>query len=269
MPSNDQPAGPLKVISHTALLYGWPVWLVGFVLGGMTHIEDNRLAIVPPGTTVKSVETDRAFALTVAGGSAPDLEQAAANTTKGQDAFPVRIGRDKNRAVLLAVVILLVLLGSTVPMRGVASVSAVMGVLLLTILFAYQGWWEPVFTFLGGMHLQITAAAYLVPSAVLFVVWLMALLLYDPLRYIIFTPGQFIVHKEIGDMQEAFNAGQIAVEKRPTDYFRHWILGFGSGDLIIKVLGQGVQIELPNVMFVDRRMQQISDLMKVRPVIAV
>jgi hypothetical protein len=34
-------------------------------------------------------------------------------------------------------------------------------------------------------------------------------------------------------------------EKRRTDLFRHWVLGLGAGDLVIKVPSQSLQIESP------------------------
>jgi hypothetical protein len=58
---------------------------------------------------------------------------------------------------------------------------------------------------------------------------------YDPLRYMVFTPRQLVVHKEIGDLREVYDTAQIEVEKRRTDLFRHGVLGFGAGDLIVKV----------------------------------
>jgi hypothetical protein len=45
------------------------------------------------------------------------------------------------------------------------------------------------------------------------------------------------------------------------------VLGFGAGDMIITVPNQGVTIEMPNVLFIDRRLREIADLMKTKPVI--
>jgi hypothetical protein len=118
-----------------------------------------------------------------------------------------------------------------------------------------------------GWHIQITLAGYLVTSIALLVMWLGVLFLYDPLRYMTFTPGQLVLHKEIGDMREVFDTTQVSAQKRKMDLFRQWLLGFGAGDLIIKIPGQAMQIELPNVLFADRRVREIADLMKTKPVI--
>ena len=90
---------------------------------------------------------------------------------------------------------------------------------------------------------------------------------YDPLRYMTFTPGQMVLHKEVGDQEQVYDTSEVLVEKRPTDYVRHWLLGFGAGDLIIKVPGQALQIELPNVLAVDGQVRRISEMMRTRPVI--
>jgi hypothetical protein len=60
----------------------------------------------------------------------------------------------------------------------------------------------------------------------------------------------------------------VEAEKRRTDLFRHWILGFGAGDLIIKVPSQSLQIELPNVLFAGSRVNEIANLMKMKPVLS-
>src|SRR5262249_10101381 len=171
----------------------------------------------------------------------PSLEQAAANSAKGREAFPVQMSRSKSYGVLYVLVVLLVLFGSNVPFRGLASIIAMLAILLVACLFAYLDWWAAIFDYLGGLHIEITLAGYLLPSVVLLVLWLATFFLYDPLRYMIFTPGQFVLHKEIGDLRQVFDTAQLEVEKRRTDLFRHWVLGFGAGDLIIKVPSQSVE----------------------------
>jgi hypothetical protein len=257
----------IKVVSHTGLVYWWPVWLLGFLLAGLTYAEDARLAVVPAGTTVKEVQPEKVYELTVPDRPTQSLADAASETGKGQAAFPVRTAQSKNYGIVYVVVVLLVVFGSNVPLRGLASVIAILVILLLTVLFAYLGWWGSIFDYVGGLHVQISLAGYLVPSVVLLILWLAAFFLYDPMRYMTFTPGQFVLHKEIGDLREVHDTTQVEVEKRRTDLFRHWVLGLGAGDLIVKIPGQAMQIELPNVLFVGQRVTQIANLMKTKPVL--
>jgi hypothetical protein len=262
----DQPL-TFKVVSHTGLLYWWPVWLVGFILAGITYAENARLAVVPAGTTVQETQPSKVFALTVPDRPSPSLAEAAADTARGREAFPVRVSSNKDLGIVYFAVILAVIFGTNVPLRGLASVVAVLLLLLITFLFAYLGWWTAIFDFLGGLHVEISVAGYLIPAVVLLVLWLATVFLYDPLRYMTFTPGQCAVRKEIGDQREVYDSIQVVVEKRRTDLFRHWVLGLGAGDLIIKIPNQHLQIELPNVLFVDWQVTRIANLMRLRPVL--
>jgi hypothetical protein len=267
-PTTPQQPLTIKVVSHSGLVYCWPVWLAGFILAALTYFDGSRAAVVPGGTGVKEVESNKVYELTLPPGRPwPSLEQAAAKTARGREAFPVQMSHSKSYGVLYILVILLVLFGSNVPFRGLASIVAILVILLVACLFAYLDWWAAIFDYLGGLHIQITLAGYLLPSVVLLVLWLATFFLYDPLRYMIFTPGQFVLHKEIGDLRQVFDTAQVEVEKRRTDLFRYWVLGFGAGDLVIKVPSQALEIELPNVLFVAQRVTEIANLMKVKPVI--
>src|SRR5262249_51147168 len=101
-------AQTIRVISHTTLIYWWPVWLVGFILAGLTYADGGRLAVVPAGTTVKEVQANKVYELTVKDKPAPSLETAAANTEKGQDAFSVRTATNRNYGIVYIAVVLLV-----------------------------------------------------------------------------------------------------------------------------------------------------------------
>lgn len=261
------PLRQLKVVSHTDLIYWWPVWLIGFILAGLTYIEGTRLAILPPGTAVREVEPYKAYELTTDEPS-PILAGAAANSAAGQEPFPVRVALRKSYGVVYVVTVLLVVFGSNVPLRGLASVVAILAIFVVTMLLAYLEWWRPILDYVGGLHVEISLAGYLLPSIVLFVLWLATFFLYDPLRYMVFTPGQFVLHKEIGDLRKVYDPTEVEVEKRRTDLFRHWVLGLGAGDLIIKVPSQSLQIELPNVLMVNQRVMQIADLLKTKPVLS-
>src|SRR5437899_734752 len=88
---NSPEADPvLRVVSHTGLLYWWPVWLAGFVLSALTWIDGGRLAVVPEGTKVTALGS-KAYELTVPDRPGASLEQAAGATARGEDAFPVRV----------------------------------------------------------------------------------------------------------------------------------------------------------------------------------
>jgi hypothetical protein len=255
------------VVSHTGLLYWWPVWLVGFILAAVTWFDGSRLAIVPEGTKVTKAD-EKVYQLTVPDRPSAALVQAEQATSQGQDAFPVRISSNRNCGMVYVVVVLLVVVGSNAPLRGLWSLVAILAVLVLTLVLAYFDLWGSILAGLGELHIEISAAGYLVPSVVLLVLWLGTVFGLDRLRYIRFTPGQFIVHKEVGDARAVYDTTRVTLRKRRSDLFRHWVLGLGSGDLVLDVPNQGTEIVLPNVLFVDKKVQQIADLMKTRPVTA-
>jgi hypothetical protein len=256
----------IKVISHTSLIYWWPVWLVGFILAGLTYVDEGRMAVLPAETTVKEVQPNKVYELTLTRPPTEALVQAA-SASKGQDAFPVRIARSNEYGMVYITVLLVVVFGSNVPLRGLASIIAILAVALVVGGFAYMQWWTRILDYLGGLHVAISLAGYLLTSVVLLALWLATVFLYDPLRYLVFTPGQFVVHKDIGDLREVFDTAQIEAEKRRTDLFRYWILGFGAGDMLVKVPSQALQIEFQNVMFVAKKVKLIANLMKTKPVL--
>jgi hypothetical protein len=60
----------------------------------------------------------------------------------------------------------------------------------------------------------------------------------------------------------------MVVAKRRSDLFRHWLLGFGSGDLLVKPAGNSAQqFEMHNVLFVGSKLQLVQQMLKTRKVV--
>ena len=58
----------------------------------------------------------------------------------------------------------------------------------------------------------------------------------------------------------------MTVEKRHTDVFRHWLIGLGSGDLIIRTSGPMPEvIQIRNVLFVRPKIHAIERLIAEQP----
>ena len=257
----------LRVVSHTGLVYWWPVWLVGFILSGLTYLDGGRMAIVPGDTKVRAVG-DKVYELTLPGRSSASLAQAAEATAKGESAFPVRASGNRDYGMVFIVVLLLVIFGSNVPLRGLWSVVAILLVIVLTGVLAYFDVWGWILDTLLGLHIEITFAGYLLLSMVLLVLWLVTVFGLDQLHYVLFTTGQFTVCEGIGAARDVHDMTRVTVRKRRSDLIRHWVLGLGAGDLIISVPNQSREIVMPDVLFVDRKIRQIAEMMKVRQVTA-
>jgi hypothetical protein len=55
----------------------------------------------------------------------------------------------------------------------------------------------------------------------------------------------------------------MSVERQRSDLFRHWILGLGSGDLIVKTSGaRNEHFDLHNVLFINRKVRMIEEMMQ-------
>ena len=66
----------------------------------------------------------------------------------------------------------------------------------------------------------------------------------------------------------AYDTVGMVVAKRRSDLFRHWLLGFGSGDLVVKTAGaQSQQFEVHNVLSVGKKLQLIQQLLHTQEVV--
>ena len=148
------------------------------------------------------------------------------------------------------------------------SVVVIVIIVLMSIIFYLAEWWEPILNALGRLHIHINAAGYLVISLALFVIWLVTFLLFDSQIYMVFTPGQLRVRQEIGGGEAAYDTAGMVIQKQRNDLFRHWVLGLGSGDLIVTTSGATAHhFDLPNVLFVGYKVRQIEEMLREKPVV--
>jgi len=264
----SQAATTIIVISHTGLIYWWPVWLVGFILYAFTLFGGDRLAVVPSGTKARSL-SPQSLELTWSGEATDSLKEAL-QSSPDHEAFPIHLTSNRHLGLLFGAVLLLVIFGTNVLLRGMWSLLAILLLLLFGAIFVWLRLWGPIIHTLGSLDIYLTGPGYLFISTVLFLFWVITVFIFDPRRYMIFTPGQVIFHREVGDQRQVFDTTQIKVEKRRSDLLRHYILGFDAGDLLITLAtGAGQQqFELPNVLFADSKIRLISEVMKIRPVLS-
>jgi hypothetical protein len=259
----------VRIVSHSMLFYWWPVWVVGFLMAGLTYLDGHRLAIVPAGTKavesvqVQGFEGDRAALVLPEGDKLPqdpDTKEAKQPT--------LRVATHSGYGVFSVAVLLLVLFITNVPIRGLASVVVIITLFLLTIIFALAGWWDTILGLLADSHVHINAFGYLAVAVPLLLLWLAVVLIFDAQTYMVFTPGQLRVHQDIGGGETAYDTLGMVVEKRRSDLFRHWILGIGSGDLVVRTAGSNSQqFQMPNVLFVGSKIQMIQQMLQQREVL--
>ena len=265
----DAPIGArpreVRIVAHTMLFYWWPVWAVGLLLVGLTWLGGHRLAIVPAGTqVVEDFDGGREALVLPAGAHLPK------DPDTGKPREPtLRVASRSGFGVVFIVVLLLVIFITNVPIRGLWSVIVILTVLLVTIILALAGWWDDILEAAAHSHVYINGFGYLAISVPLLVLWLVVVLFFDRKMYMVFAPGQLLVRQDIGSGEVAYDTMGMVVAKRRSDLFRHWLLGFGSGDLLVKTAGANAQqFEMHNVLFVGSKLQLIQEMLQTREVVS-
>ena len=259
----------VKIISHSSLFYWWPVWAVSFLLAFLTYLDGHYMAIVPAGTVaekarqVQGVDEPRDVLILPANRALPVDE-----TGSEPEQPRLRVARSNSLGSIFVTVFLLVLLITNIRFTSVWSLIAIMVVLLLSVIFAVTGLWDRVFRLVSSSDVHITAAGYLFLAASLFLVWVVVLLFYDRLTYATFGRGQFTIHHAFGAGATSYEVQGLTLEKKRDNLFRHWLLGMGSGDLVIRTGGVNSRtFEMPNVLFVGSKVATAQRLLQERQVV--
>jgi hypothetical protein len=276
-------AAPKEVIiyGHTALFYWWPVWFLGFIFAVTSYYGGARIAIVPPESTYYEKSTltkhdkstvegeHNVIALPRVPGkdAVIDLRDKAGQLMKDGDTFDghgERVHPSKNLGVIYVIVLFTVIMITNVPMRGLSSAIVVSLILLITVFFAYMDWWEHIFHALSSLTLHMNTGFYLFFSCILFVAWAAVTFGYDRMSYWRITKDQITHEYVIGGGQKSYNTESMAFEKLRDDMFRHWVLGGGSGDLIMYPLQAAgatrEEFQIHNVWFVGKKLAMIQEL---------
>ena len=260
----------IKVISHSSLFYWWPVWALAFFMAIWTAFENNRLAVVPKQTQV-TVQPDGSFNLKWPEGRAPteSLRKAASTTKTNEEfnqhdqTFATRVSEESWLGAAFIVGLVLTIIITNVPLRGLWSFIILILIVLIVLLISLFKVWDQIFESLAGLRIYINLAGYLFIGGCVFVVWAIATFVFDRRSYVIFTPGQIRMCEHIGASVETFPTFGVTLEKQRDDLFRHYVLGFGSGDLILHIgAGEKRDIRLPNVLFIGWRLKAIEEMMR-------
>jgi len=185
----------------------------------------------------------------------------------GKPGLPGEAVSGNGPGAVFVVTLLAVALSSTVLLRGMMSVLAVVAAAALAVTFAWFGWWDAIFGYLGGLDIRINTAGYLCVGVPLFLAWLAVFGLYDRQHYVVFGRGQIRYVQEVGDSEMVIPSEGAMVEKRRSDGFRHWVLGLGAGDMVVRVGGAGgPTIEMDNVLRIGRKLAVIDKLLREKAV---
>lgn len=218
----------LRIYSHSNLLYWWPVWLVGFLMAFLTWFNGQSVHF--------------------------------------SDGHTELVADDRWMGLVFTIVLFLVIFMTNVMFRGVSSVVAVLAVLFVALLLAYLHWWADIIALLPHLSVHMNMGFYILFSTLIFILWVGSVFLYDRLNYYVIRPGQIISDHVIGGAQKSYDTHGMVFEKNRQDLFRQWVLGMGAGDLVIHTMGaQRETLSIPNVAFVDWKVQAIQKMIATRP----
>ncbi len=266
-PGTDRPR-EIKLVSHSPIFYWWPIWVLGYVMALITLFENHRLAVIPAGAEVKEVASDdqnkRKYELTVPGPPTKSLSNAVtASADPGHPpAFKTRVSEKAWMGPLYCVILLLTILITNVPLRGLWSFLVLLMLVVLALVFSVFNLWEDLLGAVGNLHIYINMAGYLFIATTVLILWAVSVFVFDQRTYMVVEPGQIRVCEHIGASIRNIDATGLEFEKQRDDLFRHWILGFFSGDLIIHMPDKREQIRLPNVLWIGWRLEEVQKILR-------
>jgi hypothetical protein len=186
---------------------------------------------------------------------------------EGDSSNGVTVSNINGLGVAFVITLLAVAISSTVIFRGMVSVVVFLTLMVTAVALGWFGWWGNIVQLIGGLEIRINAAGYLCIGIPLFLAWLGVVCLYDRMHYVIFGRGQIRYVLEVGDSEIVMPSSGAVVEKKRNDAFRHWVLGLGSGDLVIRSGGaNSPSIELKNVVQIHRKLQVVDKLLREKAV---
>ncbi len=228
-PEQDKPRAsrPLRIYSHSPLVYWWPVWVIGYVMVLLTYFQGQHHQI-------------------------------------GQDRELFH--PSSNLGVIYFLTLFLVILITNFTMRGMASGMVILGSLLITVVLAYLGWWDEILSLFGDLKIHLNLGAYFWFSTLLFLTWAFSVFVVDRMSYWQVDPGQVTLNFVFGAGSKTYNTQGMMLEKHRGDLFQNWLLGLGSGNLVIRTSGASrEQIEVPNVLFIGWKVDGMQRLIAQEP----
>ncbi len=260
----------LTIVSHSTIFYWWPVWAAAMLFGLISLFSGLRMAVVPAGTDVETHPIPGHDGNRIVLIFPKDADPKRFQDKDGNLIPPkLHISGSKNLGIWFCTLFILVITITSIPLRGLWSVIVIVVVVLMSIIFGLLEWWDVILTYLSFLDIRINQGGYFFIGGVLLGLWLVVTYLFDKQIYMVFTPGQLRVRLEIGEGETAYDTTGMTIQKQRSDLFRHWILGLGSGDLIVRTSGaQAHQFDCPNVLFLGRKVKEIEEMLRSRPVVA-
>ena len=221
-------ANEVVIVSHSNVVYWWPAWVVGYIMAGLSYIGGTASTV--PIETVAYVHPSN------------------------------------NPGLLFIATMVMLVVFTNAKLRGIYSVVTIISAAFVAVLLAWLGWWDDIFALLPNLSARANMGFYLPFATCLLIVWLFAFFVFDRLTYWRVRPGQIVEQRLIGGGEHSYDTQGLVFERRDQDFFRHIILGLGAGDLELAWNnGRRENIDMPNVLLVERKLRAIQKLISVKP----
>ncbi len=252
------PSQEVIIYGHTTLFYWWPLWFFGYLFAILTWMGGDRAAIIPAQS-----QYDKGT-ITIKDNNGPRELNKEEHAINESGEFREHMSVHSTYGILYIFILLLVILITTVPLRGVSSLVVILGIALIIVTISFLGGWDSILNALGKLRIHMNMGFYVFSSTTLFIIWAAVFFGFDRMNYWRVTPGQ-ITHKIIfGGGERSFDTEGLAFTKLRDDLFRHLILGIGSGDLQMDPMKSGgaskEDLSIHNVLFISNKLQRIDKL---------
>ena len=78
----------------------------------------------------------------------------------------------------------------------------ILAILFVTVLFAYLGWWDIIFSWLPYLSIHMNMGFFILFSTLIFIVWAGSVFIYDRMSYWKIRPGQITHEYVIGGAEK-------------------------------------------------------------------
>jgi hypothetical protein len=230
-PSKRAEVVEIIVYEHSALFYWWPLWVAGYVMALLTWFHHDQAVV----------------------GAKPEWF------------YP-----SHNLGVIYTLLLLLLIVVTSTRVKGMKAALIIAALAFLTLLFVHLEWWEAILGWFGHQSISMSFDFYLFSSTLLLAVWVVSVFGIDHLSFWRFRPGQVSHEYLSGIVNNSYDTDNMMITlSRQDDFFRHWIIGLGSGDLHMQTMGgRGVEMNVVNVLFVGNKMVEIQRLIATKPDVA-
>lgn len=157
---------------------------------------------------------------------------------------------------IFTLVLFLTIFITTISIRGLWAILFATVIIIAFLLLKSYDMLGTIFRILTEINIEISNEFYLIFGIPLFIIWLLTVFVYDRRRYVRVYPHMIEIVREIGEGAKSFEVTGMTFQKKRDNFAMHWLLGFGSGDLLITTgVGSQKEIYIFNVLRVANKIK--------------